>query len=196
MPIFYADIWTRSTWTGSAGFDIYKEENKKVVKNKVFEKVSGYYENFWDEQQQFDTKGIEKHFPDILPFNLKQTINFNHHHLEHWPVEVYPSKELDVLKKIDKRLNKRLESTAKKRSKGQGMKDLKMKSEKFLIAFRHVLVPVWISVYYYRGVKYQYLVNGQTGKVAGLKPLSFQRIGITIGAAALAMIFIAWMLSW
>jgi len=195
LPLFFADVFSRSTWTGKAGFQHMKEQKGKVVKSRVYEPVAGYYENFFQDQFQADTKGVDKHFTDILPYEIKNVVSFNSQHLAHWPVEVYPSQEGEILKKIEKRVDKRIEREAKKRSKGEGVKDLKIQSEKFLITLRHVLVPVWIATYYYQGNRYQFLVNGQSGKVAGNKPLSFLRIALSIGIAALIMIVIAGLMS-
>ncbi len=43
-----------------------------------------------------------------------------------------------------------------------------------------ILLPVYLLSYRYQDKLYRFLVNGQTGKVAGDKPLSWRRIGIAI----------------
>jgi hypothetical protein len=47
------------------------------------------------------------------------------------------------------------------------------------------LLPVYILSYRYRDRVYRFLVNGQTGKCIGDKPLSWKRIWVAIGAVAL-----------
>jgi hypothetical protein len=44
------------------------------------------------------------------------------------------------------------------------------------LRFKHVLLPVWISAYRFRNKTYRFLVNGQTGEVAGESPLSWQKV--------------------
>ncbi len=44
------------------------------------------------------------------------------------------------------------------------------------IKFKHVLLPVWVSAYRFRNKTYRFLVNGQTGEVAGESPLSWQKV--------------------
>lgn len=51
------------------------------------------------------------------------------------------------------------------------------------IAFRHILLPIWATAYRYRGRTYRFVINGQSGKVAGERPYSV----IKIGAAVLAL---------
>lgn len=47
-----------------------------------------------------------------------------------------------------------------------------------------ILLPVYLLSYRYRDKLYRFLLNGQTGKAAGDKPLSWRRIWLAIGAAA------------
>lgn len=52
-------------------------------------------------------------------------------------------------------------------------------------AVDYALLPVWEYVYYYQGKKYQFHVNGQTGKVLGVTPVSKARVigyGVTVFA--------------
>lgn len=54
------------------------------------------------------------------------------------------------------------------------------------VRFKHFLLPVWVAAYNYRGRLYQFLVNGETGKIAGKAPVSvFKVLGIVAGVAAL-----------
>lgn len=60
------------------------------------------------------------------------------------------------------------------------------------------LLPVYILSYRYRDKVYRFLVNGQTGKIAGNKPLSWRRIGIFAGvlAAIVALVIgITWLIT-
>ncbi len=48
------------------------------------------------------------------------------------------------------------------------------------ITFKHILLPVWISAYRYRGKTYRYLVNGRTGEVQGERPYSWVKILLAV----------------
>ena len=55
--------------------------------------------------------------------------------------------------------------------------------------FSHVnsdlcLLPIYLLTYRYKDRTFRFLVNGQTGKVAGEKPVSWGRIWIAVGAGA------------
>lgn len=44
------------------------------------------------------------------------------------------------------------------------------------VTFKHILVPVWLAAYKYRGQSYRFVVNGQTGQVAGERPWSIWKL--------------------
>jgi LSD1 subclass zinc finger protein len=48
------------------------------------------------------------------------------------------------------------------------------------VTFKHVLLPVWISAYRYRDKVYRFLINGQTGEVAGESPMSWQKVTLLV----------------
>lgn len=46
--------------------------------------------------------------------------------------------------------------------------------------FKHVLLPVWVAAYRFRGRSYRFVVNGQTGAVRGERPYSWLKIALAI----------------
>ena len=50
--------------------------------------------------------------------------------------------------------------------------DMKLTDE----TFKHILVPVYVSAYTYKGKQYNFFVNGQTGILSGKRPYSFWKI--------------------
>ena len=48
------------------------------------------------------------------------------------------------------------------------------------VTFKHILLPVWMAAYKYRGKTYRYVVNGRTGQVHGERPWSAIKIAIAV----------------
>ena len=48
------------------------------------------------------------------------------------------------------------------------------------VKFKHILLPVWLSSYRYRGKVFRFMVNGESGRVAGEAPLSPLKIALAI----------------
>jgi len=42
--------------------------------------------------------------------------------------------------------------------------------------FKHILLPVYVSAYHFKGKRYNFFVNGQTGTLSGQRPYSFWKI--------------------
>ncbi|WP_370275066.1 primosomal protein N' (replication factor Y) - superfamily II helicase [Pararhodobacter marinus] len=57
--------------------------------------------------------------------------------------------------------------------------------------FKHVLLPIWMAAYQYRGKSYRFVVNGQTGKVQGERPWSKWKIAFAILAAIVVVVGVA-----
>jgi len=53
------------------------------------------------------------------------------------------------------------------------------------LTFKHILLPVWMAAYKYRGRTYRFVINGRTGAVQGERPYSWFKIAATVVAGAL-----------
>lgn len=47
------------------------------------------------------------------------------------------------------------------------------------ITYKHILLPVWVSAYVYRGHTFRFLVNARTGEVQGERPYSTWKVAFT-----------------
>lgn len=65
-----------------------------------------------------------------------------------------------------------------------------MKTNYNNIKYKYVLVPVWIGTYKYKNKLYRFLVNGETGKLAGRAPTSALKICILVFSIVLVAIAI------
>jgi uncharacterized protein (DUF983 family) len=59
------------------------------------------------------------------------------------------------------------------------------------IRFKHLLMPVWIGSYRFRGKPYQVVINGHSGEVEGDRPWSAGKIALAL-IAALAVLLLLW----
>lgn len=53
------------------------------------------------------------------------------------------------------------------------------------VTYKYLLLPVWLSTFKYQDKVYQFMVNGQTGKVSGKTPISVYRVLLAILIAIL-----------
>ena len=53
--------------------------------------------------------------------------------------------------------------------------------------FKHILLPVYVSVYRFNGKEYNFFVNGETGALSGRRPYSFWKIFFAILAGLIVV---------
>ena len=63
------------------------------------------------------------------------------------------------------------------------------------VTFKYVLAPIWISNYKFNGKVFNFVVNGQTGKIAGKSPVSVPKVIATIAAIIAALVIISLILN-
>ncbi|WGK65921.1 zinc finger domain-containing protein [Croceiramulus getboli] len=67
--------------------------------------------------------------------------------------------------------------------------DLQLEEE----TFKHVLLPVYISTYRYRGKHYNFYINGENGMIKGKRPYSFWKIFFTIVGGLLLLFLLSYL---
>ncbi len=56
--------------------------------------------------------------------------------------------------------------------------------------FKHILLPVFVSAYTFKGKRYNFFVNGQTGELSGKRPYSFWKIFLFVLSIILMIVVI------
>jgi hypothetical protein len=80
-----------------------------------------------------------------------------------------------------------------KAAPGKDLRNFQVTGHDFLgETYRLALLPVWLGAYTYGGKLFQVLINGQTGKVAGDKPVDQIKIAaVAVGAFLILMLLAA-----
>lgn len=185
IPYFLFDVFTRTTWKGEGGIEVNDGKQKKMV----WDNFSGYLERHFSDLSIQLTKGSPGHFASIADYNFRDAVKYDAHYLSLFTTELYQTPEKDAFALaealIDGQLGMDVMTRLKKTNEN---KNLKVTTEKQALTLRHVLVPLWIVTYDYKGNTFKYIINGQTGKVAGEKPLSFAKIYSIIIAVIVLLI--------
>jgi len=63
-------------------------------------------------------------------------------------------------------------------------------SQYFGITFKHILLPIWMSAYRFKGQTYHFVINGRTGRVFGERPYSAAKIVLTILAVVVGVLIV------
>ena len=203
----YSPYWTFdaqlfATYTGQRGEYYYVTKtvgsgnNKKTVTERRtrWYPANGTIKGFVDDTLSKASKqkmGIIPH--KIARWNLKLLKPFDSSYLAGFVTEKYtiPLKKGHLEAQKEARII--AERWAKRDIGGDTQRvsslDMKLSEE----TFKHILLPVYISAYTFKEKRYNFFVNGQTGKLAGQRPYSFWKIFffVLFILAVIAIIFLA-----
>lgn len=195
VPFWTFDSHTESAWSGEAGTYYYVEVNYKDYNGK--EKVrrekktrwhykSGLTSQFFNDillsgSKEFDQATIQ----EIYPFNLNELIPFNPEYLLGWSAKAYDEDMAGLYACFHQYIDAKIHDVCVNLLKEDKYRGLSIQTQYLNETFKHMVLPIWYCHYLFKGKSYFYLINGQTGKIYGKKPLSGSKIVLAI------LIFIA-----
>jgi len=144
--------------------------------------VSGFVSATFDDLQICASQK-EKNVNDILPYSTAaNTKPFSAGYLSGYYAEVYKIKADAGFENAKMVMEKALQRLAMKDiEKTYDTSEVSSLSTKYSnVTYKHVLLPLWSSVFNYKGKTYKYLINGETGKVCGNRPYSTIKITLTV----------------
>ena len=95
------------------------------------------------------------------------------------------------MKLMKERITRHVASDIRSKHNADDTRNIQLDTDFRDIAYKYLLLPIWVSNFKYNDKVYQFMVNGQTGKVAGKTPLSIPKIVITVIAiiAIIALLY-------
>ncbi len=208
LPFWTFDASAFSRWRAQAGYYYYEtetytttENGKRVTKTRRVRKTRwepawGQHQGDYDDVLVYATDTIDqKILEKIYPYDTSKLVPYAATYLSGWRAEQY---QIDLQRgwEIGQDKIKTMERNACIRQiPGDTYRNLRVTTTISNVTFKHVLLPVWIASYPYKGKVYRYMVNGQTGKVAGEKPISWIRVAIAVAIVLAVLGIIIYLLS-
>ncbi len=185
LPYWTFDTDTYSTYTAKYGKNrtVRNGKNESVVTDWYF--TSGDYRKFIDDQlvcgsDRHEQKVLEK----IEPFDTEDNKAYKPEYLAGFAAERYSTGLDDAWKTAQGLIHKKLEgdisSLIRSTYSADQVSNIEMKTDFSKITYKYLMLPVWISSFQYNQKIYQFMVNGQSGKVGGKTPLSAFRVLLAI----------------
>jgi DNA-directed RNA polymerase subunit RPC12/RpoP len=190
----YAPYWTfdaqlDASYTGQRGDYYYVSVpytttvNGKTVRRTRQERrtrwtpASGHVSGFVDDTLIKASKQKSGQIPQkIAHWNLQLLQPFNSSYLAGFVTEKYTIPLKDGHLESNKEARRIAERWACRDIGGDTQRvssiNMKLSDE----TFKHILLPVYVSAYVYKGKRYNFFVNGQTGIISGQRPYSFWKI--------------------
>lgn len=201
----YLPYWTFDTNTVTEYRAEYGKE-RRVRKGEETKTVVDWYptkgtykESFDDELVCATTNQNQSMLAGLEPYNTADNKSYKPEYIAGFAAERYAIgvKEAWEMAKqsIKGSLRNSISRLIRDRNHAQHVRNLNITTKYSDITYKYLLLPVWISSYKYKDKVYQFMVNGQTGKVSGKTPISIPKVIITVVAVIAIVALVYWMSS-
>lgn len=203
VPYWTFDADTKSTYKGMRG-DIYYETRTVMIDGKRQQQkvpkirwtpVSGRVARNFDDVLVLASRSLPKTYTDALqPWDLPALEPYRPEYLAGFRAEAYTVDLQSGHQEARQIMGRRIERDVRFDIGGDQQRVISIRSDVQDETFKHILLPVWLAAYKFRGKTYRFVVNGRTGQVQGERPWSAIKltIAITLGllvAAGLGYVF-------
>ncbi len=189
VPFWTFDADTNSRYSGERGTVYYetriveregKREEVRVPKVR-WTRANGRIARFFDDVLVLASKSLPKRFTDALePWDLSALEPYAPEYLAGFRAEGYQI-ELDAaFEEARAHMDRVIMRDVKFDIGGDRQRVHDIQTELGALTFKHILLPVWLAAYKYRGKTYRFVVNGRTGRVRGERPFSAGKIIVTV----------------
>lgn len=212
IPAWTYDADTSSDYRAMGGEVYYTTERYTTVENgKTVTKtrqvrhvrwypVRGNYAKFMDDILVTASKKIDiTKFNSTGSFDMRRLVKYSPEFLAGFSAERYSINITDGWNDAQIVIRNRIEQGISKKilEMYDEVKNISFNTIYNNITYKHLLLPVWLSSFLYKEKRYEFMVNGQSGKIFGKTPVSPLRVFIAVlialavlaGIAALLMLY-------
>jgi DNA-directed RNA polymerase subunit RPC12/RpoP len=201
LPYWTFDAQVYARWTAESGYHYYETEyytdaqgqrQSRQVQHTRWQPSAGQLEHFFDDELVPASVGVE---PDKLraiePFPTEDLVPYDTGYIAGWVVERYQLDLVSAAQHSREVMDRKLHSLCASQVPGDTHRNLQVDADYSGQTFKHILVPIWLLSYSYGARKFQVVINGYTGAIAGDYPKSWVKILLTVLFILLVILIIA-----
>jgi predicted RNA-binding Zn-ribbon protein involved in translation (DUF1610 family) len=204
IPYWTYDAETRSTYTGQRGTVHHVDRPVVTVVNGRrqtamrttaevrWRPAAGRVARRFDDVLVLGARSLPKDFTDRLePWDLSALTTYDPRFLAGFRAEGYTIPVDEGYGEARRIMNAVIESDVRRDIGGDRQQVGRVETEVGALTFKHVLLPIWVAAYRYRGRSFRFVVNGRTGAVHGERPWSPWKLGFVVAIAVVIALLIA-----
>ncbi len=189
VPYWTYDAQTSTRYSGQRGDDYYVErtvmvEGKRQTRRERkthWSARSGRVARFFDDVLVLASKGLPQTYTKgLAPWDLSRLEPYSPQYLAGFQAEAYTVELADGFTAAREHMDRVILRDVKFDIGGDRQRVSALDTDVSQVTFKHILLPVWMAAYKYRGQTYRFVVNGQTGQVQGERPWSAVKIAIAV----------------
>ncbi|WP_370285145.1 TFIIB-type zinc finger domain-containing protein [Pseudooceanicola nanhaiensis] len=189
VPYWTFDADTASRYTGARGHIYYETHTvmrdgkpQRVQVQKIrWSPASGRVRRFFDDVLVLASTSLPKRYTDALePWDLSALEPYRPDFLAGFRAEAYQVELRAGFDEARQKMDRVIERDVKFDIGGDAQQVHAIDTTVADVTFKHVLLPVWLAAYRFRGKTYRFVVNGRTGRVQGERPWSAWKIAFAV----------------
>lgn len=189
VPYWTYDAQSDTRYSGERGTVYY--ERRTVMRDGKRQEIrvpkirwrpaSGRVRRFFDDVLVLGSQSLPKRFTDALqPWDLAALEPYAPEYLAGFRAEGYTVTLEEGFDEAREQMDAMIRRDIRFDIGGDRQRIHNMDVDLSAMTFKHVLLPVWLAAYRYRGTSYRFVVNGRTGRVQGERPYSKIKIAFAI----------------
>lgn len=201
----YLPYWTFDTDTVTNYTARYGRTRTVMINGKAHTHVD-WYNTGGTYRMSFDDlliTGTERYEQSIMskiePFDTASSKVYKPEYIAGFAAERYSVGLNDAWsrgrQKINGILEKSIEDFVRKANHADHVNNVKMSTDYSDVKFKYLLLPVWMSSFSYKNKIYNFMVNGQTGKVGGKSPIAVWKVVVTVAVGLIITAIIVYLLT-
>lgn len=204
LPFWSFSMLAESRWSATIGEYWYRTETytttdskgntvtrTRRVRETEWWPLSGNHHHYYSGYLVSGSKGLPQQQAErIKPFNLPALKRYEPYYLAGWLSEEYSVEREAALQICQQVFYQHEQGNVAAFLPGDTHRGLEVSTRFNSINSDLCLLPVYILSYRYRDKLYRFLVNGQTGKCVGDKPLSWKRIIALVAVIVLLVVLV------
>jgi len=204
VPFWTYDADTRSRYNGERG-TVHHETRTRTINGKRqrvrvakvrWKRVSGQVARFFDDVLVLGTRSLPKEYTDALaPWDLSSMEPYQPEFLAGFRAEGYTVSIEDGYVEASEVMERTIRRDIKFDIGGDRQRIHSVSTDVGDVTFKHILLPIWMAAYKYRGKSYRFVVNGRTGQVRGERPWSRWKIAFAVLAGVLLAMALGYLLA-
>jgi hypothetical protein len=200
LPYWTFDAQVHADWTAESGYYYYETEyytdaqgnrQSRQVQRIRWQYSSGSLDHFFDDELVAASVGVDADkLRAIEPFPTEELVPYDAGYLSGWVVERYQLDLVAAARHSREVMDAKLRSLCAAEVPGDTQRNLQVDADYSGQTFKHILLPVWLLSYNYGARKFQVVINGYTGAIAGDYPKSWIKITLAVLTALVIVLIL------